>query len=286
MCRSVLRAMLRTLQSSCLALALSSAGGAFAAPVMTFTSTSATSGIADAFETQWADSTFIEDGERHNFAYMLRDVVEVRDGIQSTYHFRDVSYDVAGYVRDWSIVNVDGTASGAHSVRFASTATLDTTQAARLADGGDPSFQVFLSLLGSYTPVAVPGQPGLQPPPPVFTDTSAGTPAVLPATTTYDPEALHYNAFVVHGFTAPLGAVHDVSYLIEGNGDLLSNQAAFALYGPRYDAGIRTLSYSELLGVDVIPVPEPRAWMMLLAGVGILALGQRSRATDSPVFRK
>lgn len=252
--------------------------GAFAAPVMTFTTTSATTGIDDATESQWTDSTFIEHGERYNFAYTLRDEVVIENGMQSTYHYRDVTYDVAGHMRDWALVNVDGMASGAHSVRFGATGTLDATQTSRLVDSGDLSFQVFLSLGGTYAPGTVPEYPDLgQPPaPPVFADTSSGTPMALSVSAYYDPQQSLFNASMVQTFTRPRDlATHDFSFLILANADLLSDQAAFMLHGPGYDAGIRNLGYSEFLGVDVVAVPEPGTWMMLLAGAGVLAAWRR-----------
>jgi hypothetical protein len=279
---------LLSLSLSCLSLlclSLLPATGAFAGPVMTFTSTSATTGFDDAVETQWNDSTFIENGDRYNFVYTLRDEVVVENGMQSTYHYRDVTYDVAGHMRDWALLNVDGTANGAHSVQFNATGTLDATQTARLVDSGDLSFQVFLSLGGGYVPGEVPGYPGLGQPPasPVFADISSGTPVDLSVSAYYDPEQLHYNASVAQTFTAPRDLVtYDYSYLIYANADLLSDQAAFALYGPGYDAGIRNLGYSEFLGVDVVAIPEPGIWMMLLAGAGVLTL---SRSTRSTIFR-
>ncbi|MBB3220247.1 PEP-CTERM sorting domain-containing protein [Pseudoduganella umbonata] len=247
---------------------------------MTFTATSATTGIDDAVETQWTDSTFIEHGERYNFAYTLRDEVVFENGMQSIYHYRDVTYDVAGHMRDWTLLNVDGMASGAHSVQFAVTGTLDATQMSRLVDGGDLSFQVFLSLGGSYAPGTVPEYPDLvQPPaPPVFADTSSGTPVDLSVSAYYDPEQLHYIANVHQTFTAPRDlAAYDHSYLIYANEELLSDQAAFMIHGPGYDAGTRNLGYSEFLGIDVLPVPEPGTWMMLVAGAGVLAAWRRSR---------
>jgi hypothetical protein len=42
---------------------LCAAAGTFAAPVMSFTATSAATGIGGAIETQWNDSTFVEHGE-------------------------------------------------------------------------------------------------------------------------------------------------------------------------------------------------------------------------------
>lgn len=272
---------LRLLLLSLLSLSLSlTAAGTSAAPVMTFTASSATTGIGDAVETQWNDSTFIEHGERYNFAYTLRDEIVFENGMQSIYHYRDVTYDVAGHVRDWTLLNVDGMASGAHSVQFAATGTLDATQTSRLVDGGDMSFQVFLSLGGSYAPGTVPEYPDLtQPPaPPVFADTSSGTPVDLSASAYYDPVQLHYFANVLQTFTAPRDlAAYDYSYLIHANEELLSDQAAFMIYGPGYDAGIRNLGYSEFLGMDVVAVPEPGTWMMLLAGAGVLAARRRPR---------
>lgn len=283
--------MLRSLRSlvlsllPSLSLSLLFAAGAFAAPVMTFTASSSSTGIANATETQWTDSTFIESGERYNFTYTLRDEVVVENGVQYLYHYRDVSYQVDGQMRDWVLLNVDGTASGAHTVQFSVAATLDTTQTARLVDSGDQSFQVFLSLNGGYIPGTVPEHPDLEQPPapPVFADTSTGTPQGLEASTFYFPGEHHYTSSVVHVFTAPFGADYEFSYLIEGNADLLSEQAALMLHGPGYDAGIRTLGYSEFLGSEPLPVPEPGIWMMILAGVGVLALSRRSR---SVVFRK
>jgi hypothetical protein len=223
--------------------------------------------------------------------YTLRDLVTVENGMQSIYHYRDVTYDVDGQMRDWILLNVDGMASGAHSVQFAATATLDATQTSRLVDG-ELSFQVFLSLSGAYVPGTAPGHPGLAqlPAPPAFADTSYGAPVDLVPSLYYDPEQLHYNASVVQIFTAPRDrAAYDYSYLIYGNENLLSDQAAFALYGPGYDAGIRNLGYSEFLGVDVVPVPEPGTWMMLLAGIGALAACRRSRSgwlrNRAPVVR-
>ena len=195
-----------------------------------------------------------------------------------------MSYEVDGEVRDWVLLNVDGTASGAHTVQFSVAAALDTTQASRLAESGDQSFQVILSLNGGYVPGTVPEHPDLEQPPapPVFADTSTGAPQGLAASTFYFPDEHHYTSTVVHMFTAPLGEAYEFSYLIQGNADLLSEQAALMLHGPGYDAGVRTLGYSEFLGSRPLPVPEPRAWMMVLAGVGVLALSRHSR---SIVFR-
>ena len=282
--------MLRSLRSTvlsllpALSLSLLFAAGACAAPVMTFSASSSSTGIANATETQWRDSTFIESGERYNFTYALRDEVVVENGVQYLYHYRDVSYDVDGQMRDWVLLNVDGTASGAHTVQFSVAATLDTTQTARLAESGDQSFQIFLSLDGNYAPGSIPEYPDLEQPPapPVFADTSAGAPQGLAASTFYFPDQHLYTSSVVHTFTAPLGEAYDFSYLIQGNADLLSDQAALMLHGPGYDAGVRTLGYSEFLGAEPLPVPEPGIWMMMLAGAGVLALSRHSR---SIVFR-
>ncbi|WP_338768011.1 PEP-CTERM sorting domain-containing protein [Massilia sp. METH4] len=240
---------------------------------MTFTANSATTGIAGAVESQWTDSTFIEHGDRYNFAYTLRDELVVENGEHVLYHYRDVSYDVDGHVRDWMLLNVDGTASGPHTVQFNVTATLDTTQTARLVDSGDLSFQVFLSLNGGYDPGAA-GQPGA----PVFSDISSGLPVALTTEPTWYPEDRHFNANASGVFAAPRDLVtYEYAYLIEAGADLVSEQAAFMIHGPGYDAGVRTLSYSEFLGSEVIPVPEPRTWAMLLAGVAVLALARRPR---------
>lgn len=282
--RNLLRCLLRCLLRTCprclpclLSLSLLYAG-AHAAPVMTFNANSTASGIPDAIASQWTDSKFIEQGERSNFSYVLRDYVRVEDGMRYIYHLRDVSYDVAGYLRDGVLISVDGLASGAHSVQFNVSAMLDATQAGRLVDGGDLSFQVSMLLNGKY--VESPAGP---PAPPTFIDLSSGMPVELAAEMTTEIELRYFDATALDDFTAPRDLFnHEFSYLIEAGEHLLSERAAFTLHGPGYDASTRRLTYTELLGMDVVPVPEPEVWMMLLAGACVLALSRHSR---SLVFR-
>lgn len=289
--------MLRSLRSLALPLSLSvsllvflslsllfAANASAAAPVMTFTATSASTGIASAAESQWTGSTFIEHGDRYNFTYTLRDELVIENGVHSIYHYRDVHYDVAGQMRDWVLLNVDGAASGAHTVQFTVAGTLDATQTARLVDSGDQSFGLFLALNGGYVPDPASPDPAQAPPPPVYAETSSGEPVPLPgAWAMFFPDELTFTSSLSQTFTAPLGLpAYEFSYLISGNEGLLSEQAAFMLHGPAYDGGIRNLFYSELLGVEVLPVPELDIWLMLLAGAGVLGLSRQTRAV---IFR-
>lgn len=269
--------------SACLCLLLSSATGAFAARVMTFTAVHATTGIDDTSEWISSSSSFWETGNRFNFEYTLRDEVVIENGLQTTSHYRDVTYDVEGHWRDAARVNLDVTAIGEHTAQFWVVGTLLPAEVPRLIDGA-PGFQASLYLSGDYVPGPVPEYPDLlQPPaPPVFADMSSGTPVALPGWTNYDPSGSFYGS-ASHAFTGPPGQFRfEYSYLLYGNEDLLTSYIDFTLYGPGYDRQTLNQGYTELLGIEVIAVPEPGIWMMLLAGAGVIALSRQSRTV---VFR-
>jgi hypothetical protein len=279
--------MLRLLRpaclSACLCLTLLSSTGASAARVMTFVANYATTGIDDTSEWISSSSSFWESGSRFNFAYTLRDEVVVENGLQTTSHYRDVTYDVEGHWRDAAHINLDVTAIGEHTAQFWVIATLLPAEVPRLVDGL-PDFQASLYLSGDYAAGPVPEYPDLlQPPaPPVFADVSSGTPAALAAWTNYDPSG-SFNSSASHVFTGPPGRFQfEYAYLLYGNEDLLTSYIDFSLYGPGYDQQVLNRGYTELLGVDVVAVPEPGIWIMLLAGAGVLML---SRSSRSVVFR-
>lgn len=278
------RILLGPLYPACLAVALSSiASAALAGPVMTFTAVFATTGIHHAHESIYSSSSFHEAGGRFNFAQTLRDEVVIENGMQTTYHYRDTTYDVAGYWRDSVRIDLDVMPTGDHTALFHAVGTLVAGQQTRLVDG-DLGFQASLSLTGGYRPGQVPEYPDLaQPPaPPVFADISSGTPTALPGSVSYLADQ-SFSGTASHAFTASRFLPHhEYSYLIHANGDLQTSRMEFALSGPGYDEQIRNLGYTELLGTDVVAVPEPGTWMMLLAGVGVLALARRPRAA---VFR-
>lgn len=270
---------LRPLHAACLAAALSlAATGAYAVPVMTFTANHATTGIEDSTSTVYSDSSFWETGVRFNIVQTLRDEVVVENGMQTTFHYRDVTYDVAGHWRDAAHVDLDVTATGEHTAHFHAIGSLVPGQSSRLVDG-NLAFEANLYLAGDYAAGEVPGSPGLlQPPPPVFADMSPGTPAVLTGSVTYAPDG-SFSGNAVHAFTATRGqAYYDYSYLLYGNGGLLTSRIEFTLFGPGYDEEVRSLGYTQLLGTDVVAVPEPGTWTMLLAGAGVLALARSVRA--------
>lgn len=278
--------MLRSPCSACLSAWLSFTlltTAASAAPVMTFTANHATTGIETANQWITSNSSFWETGTRFNFVFTLRDEVVIENGLQTTTHYRDVTYDVEGHWRDAAQLSLDVTALGEHTAQFWVTGTLLPAEVPRLVAGA-PGFQASLYLSGGHVSSPVPEYPDLQqpPPPPVFADISSGTPAALPAWTNYDPDGTFYSS-AVHAFTGPPGQFRfEYSYLLYGNEDLLTRYIDFTLYGPGYDQQILSQGYTELLGVDVIAVPEPGIWIMLLAGVGVLALSRQSR---SVVFR-
>lgn len=264
-------------------LLLSTVTGAFAARVMTFTANYATTGIGETSELISSSSSFWETGTRFNVVQTLRDEVVIDNGMQTTYHYRDVTYDVEGHWRDAAQVSLDVTVIGEHTAQFWVIATLLPAEVPRLVDGA-PAFQASLYLGGDYVASEVPGYPELsQPPaPPVFADASSETPAALPTWANYDPSGT-FNGGAAHAVTGPAGQFQfEFSYLLYGNEDLLTRYIDFALYGPGYDQQILNQGYTELLGIDVVAVPEPGTWMMLLAGAGVLALARRSR---SLVFR-
>lgn len=283
---SILRSTLRPLRTACLAAALSlAATGAFAVPVMTFTANHATTGIEDATSTVYSDSSFWETGVRFNIVQTLRDEVVVENGMQTTFHYRDVTYDVQGHWRDAAHIDLDVTPTGAHTAQFYAIGSLVPGQSSRLVDG-NLDFTANLYLAGDYVAGEVPGYPGLlqPPPPPVFADMSSGTPAQLAGSVSYAPDGSFYGN-TVHAFTATRGqAYYDYSYLLYGNGDLLTSRIAFTLFGPGYDEEVRSLGYTQLLGTDVVAVPEPAAWTMLLAGAGVLALARHMRTAGAPFF--
>ena len=277
--RSMLRSTLRPLHAACLAAALSlAATGASAVPVMTFTANHATTGIEDSTSNVYSDPSFWETGVRFNIVQTLRDEVVVENGMQTTYHYRDVTYDVEGHWRDAAHIDLDVTATGEHTAQFYAIGALVPGQSSRLVDG-NLDFTANLYLAGDYAGGEVPGYPDLlqPPPPPVFADMSSGMPAVLTGSVTYAPDGT-FSANAVHAFTATRGqAYYDYSYLLYGNDGLLTSRIEFTLFGPGYDEEVRSLGYTQLLGTDVVAVPEPGTWMMLLAGAGVLALARRVR---------
>ncbi|WP_338768013.1 PEP-CTERM sorting domain-containing protein [Massilia sp. METH4] len=268
------------LRPALLAVALSSvATAALAGPVMTFTAVFATTGIEDSSESITSSSSFQEAGGRFNFAQTLRDEVVVENGIRTTYHYRDTTYDVEGYWRDAVHVDLDVVAGSDHTAQFHVVGTLVAGQQSRLLLG-DLGFEASLSLAGAYRIGEVPEFPDLaQPPaPPVFANISAEPPVPLPGSLSYDPENNAFSATATDAFSASrFLPYHEYSYLAFANEDLLTDRIEFTLAGPGYDRQIRNLGYSELLGTDVAPVPEPGTWMMLLAGVAVLVLARRSR---------
>ncbi|WBS02691.1 PEP-CTERM sorting domain-containing protein [Pseudoduganella sp. SL102] len=264
---------------------LFAATGVLAAPVMVFNARSATTGIDNLEQWVWVTTSLWETGDHYNFGYQPRDEVVIDDdnGLRITYHYLDITYDVDAHWRDWAMISLVGQANGVHTVQFTVDGVLDPAQASRLVDG-ELAFQASVFLSGFYEPEPIPGYPGhMQPPlPPVFTNTSSATPAMPPMTTHFGSGREFY-AVAEDLFTAPRDlAAYDFSYLLYGNEDLLTNQVDFMLFGPGYDKEVRHKSYTELMSVEIVAIPEPGIWMMLLAGAGVLTLSRHSR---SVIFR-
>ncbi|WBS02692.1 PEP-CTERM sorting domain-containing protein [Pseudoduganella sp. SL102] len=262
---------------------LFAAAGASAAPVMTFTAVYATTGIDDTSASVYSNASFRETGERFNVVHTLRDEVVIENGLQTTSHYRDVTYDVAGHWRDAAHVDLDVTAIGEHTAQFWIIGTLLPAQVPRLIDGA-PGFEAGVYLSGDHVSTEVPEYPGLlqPPPPPVFADMSSGTPAALPVWANYDPSG-SFDSGATHAFTGLPGHFRfEYEYLLYANAGLQTSRIDFALFGPGYDHQVLNQGYTELLGVEVIAVPEPAIWMLLLAGAGVLTLSRHSR---SQIFR-
>ena len=46
---------------------------------------------------------------------------------------------------------------------------------------------------------------------------------------------------------------------------------------PGYNARVEHLTQSEYLGLEILPVPEPSTWTMLVAGAAVLGIAGRRR---------
>lgn len=258
-----------------LALLLAAAvTSAHADPLITFdlTASGASGPLA---VTTYSGSAFAGNGIRVNETVSYHDIVETYGNYQYTWHYSAVSWQEQGSYYDYFAANVSGATAG-QSVLLTGSASVDAGHAS-----GPVTFDGFSSITGTYTPVTNPAFPGLVIPPgaPAFASGLSADPAqwaTQPAFANFAPN-LAFSASANVSYTIDADGTSDLGFLLYAPDGLHADYFSLYLNGQLYDAGLYSFAESNYLGFDVVAVPEPSTWAMLLAGAGVLGFARRRR---------
>ncbi|HEX8606295.1 MAG TPA: PEP-CTERM sorting domain-containing protein [Pseudoduganella sp.] len=262
---------------SALALLLS-ATAVQAAPLFTFNLTA--NGSTGEIASQPLILTyFSSSSERQNETSVYRDEVWDYGSTRFVTHYADVSYQQHGsYYDSYTFgFNNDTATEASKYVLLTGSVSYDQARA-----NGTASLDMSANISGTYTRT---------PPNPRFPGVRQG-PAVptFAAAQSIDPAELvdlnsrawfnQDNTFYTDTdstFTIGSGG-SELALLLYSTPGLNSEFYSLSLTSHGYDTGLHQFTEVQYLGYEILPVPEPSAWAMLLAGAGVLALSRRRRA--------
>ena len=227
--------------------------------------------------------SYFEGGDRLNVQTVLRDVTETYGNTRYVYHWADTNYDRQGGYRDhfwWAFHG--GDAALAPDYIYFKASALPNPNAGQMAP---MTVAVSSYLSGTYSTSADPRFPNvtLNPGPVTVASADSHNPADLISVP--GPNDTWLNAdgtFFVAGYRAekliPAGDTVDMGVLFYIPAQLHATSYSFNLDGSLYDEGLHHFSDTSFLGYEILPVPEPSTWAMLLAGVGILGVARRRKS--------
>ena len=223
-----------------------------------------------------------EGGDKLNVQTVLRDETYTYGNARYVYHWADRHYDRQGGYRDdfWWTFDRGDAALAPDYVYFKASAVSNPNAHQTVP----MTIKVSSYLSGTYSLVADPRFPNvsIQPGPVTVASADSHNPADLISLA--GPHDTFFNAdgtFFVGGYRAdkiiPAGGAIDMSVLFYMPHQLHATSYSFYLGGSLYDEGLHHFSDTDFLGYEILPVPEPSTWAMLLAGVGILGVARRRK---------
>ncbi|GGY97879.1 PEPxxWA-CTERM sorting domain-containing protein [Pseudoduganella plicata] len=259
-------------------LAFSAAQVQAAGPV-TFTIT-AESGAGALTPTYSNTNSLFSGSEKLNVQTVLRDESYISGSYRYVYHYADSTYDQQGGYQDsthWSVYKAD-VAQAPDYIYFKASAEISPD-----ADQTVPmTVKLYSTAGGTYSSVTDPRFPNVNLLPASATVAVANSHNAADLTTA-PYSYTWFNAdgtFDVSNFAdivVPAGGTADMAVLFYLPAQLHATSYSFDLTGPLYNEGLHHFSETNYLGYEILPVPEPSTWAMLLAGVGIVGVARRRK---------
>jgi PEP-CTERM motif len=214
--------------------------------------------------------------ERANEAVAYRDESYVFGNNRYIYHYLDTSFDQTSSRSDRYSLNLDSTTGAQDFVYIKGTVSYDPASLPANA-----SLNALVSASGTYTPRVNPLFPNvaLLPGAPTIAMAQSTNPADLAmghyAISSYTADGTFFSAHSEDVVLNDTGRT-ELEFLLYGGTGLTLESSMVYLTGYSYVSTER-LTESRFIGMEILPVPEPSTWAMLLAGVGILGIARRRK---------
>lgn len=261
-------------------LAFSVAPAQAASPItFNITAESGAGALPESFATSY---TSFVGGDKLNMRTVVSEETFTFGGYRHVYRWSDTTYDQQGGYRDTAYwLFYDGDAAHAPDyVYFKATASIDPE-----ANQSVPmTITTSSSVSGTYSGVSDPRFPNVSLYPGTVTVAAANShnPVDLInissyGSTSFYPDGTFYSNVYYGDLVVPPGGTADMSVLFYLPSQLYATSYSFNMSTPLYDEGLHHFSERTYLDFQILPVPEPSTWAMLLAGVGILGIARRRK---------
>lgn len=227
------------------------------------------------------DTNFVESGTRTNVVNGTRDDVMVYNGYRYVTHYATSTYDVTGHYSDLYIFNgsAGGPEDGVKYAYISGTVRFDPSKAENIGVSSTLNASILFS--GTFTPVFDENNPGVPqfPDAPILSAGIGNDRANLSELNNSGDSPFYADRFAITGstsFTIAPGD-NDIQFLLYAGANLHPSWALLYVHGPAYNLGTYRRTEQTYLGYEVLPVPEPSSWAMLLAGAAILGIARRRK---------
>lgn len=244
-----------------------------------FTVTGAGGTIPSFVETR--STNFVENAPRMNAVAGSYDEVTFFGNSKLVSHYATSTYDVSGFYRD--IYDFNGDVSGPDgSAKYAylsGVVTFDPSAAHNMGEVS-PAMDASMLFSGTYVQAFNPEFPSIPmlptaPQMAVGYGTTKADLTPLPASTSFN-NGMFSQVNFIDGIPLVAGQ-NALQFLLYAGADLDPSMTLARVAGPAYDFGTYQRTERAFLGYEILPVPEPSTWAMLLAGVGILGIARRRK---------
>jgi len=264
-----------------LAFAATSMLPAAQASVLSFDFTVSGAGGTTPSYIETLNANFIESGPRSNIVENRYDEVAIYGNNKYITHYANTTYDVYGFYKDAYIFSgsVSGPEGGTRYAYISGTVTFDPTAATNMAEG-PATMDAGMLFSGTYALAydpEFPSIPVLPPSPQLAFGHGTEKADLVPVTATTSFNAGYFSLVGYDDAISLVPGKNAMQFMFYANPALNPGITTAHIFGPAYDFGTHQRSERLVLGYEVLPVPEPTTWAMLLAGVGILGIARRRK---------